>query len=172
MTIGMAPRASTAAARDAEQTQVFTVVCGDTSYGLPIDAVLTIFRTHAITPAPLAPPEILGLINLRGKIVTATSLRSILELPARSPVDALAVCIEWRGEQFALIVDDVGDVVSVSEACRIPDPPNESGRRGSLASGVYHLNEMILPVLDVEVLFDFEKRSEGARAQRRKDSIS
>jgi purine-binding chemotaxis protein CheW len=167
-----APRAPTPASREHEHSKVFTVLCGNAQYGLPIDAVLTIFRTQRITPAPLAPREILGLINLRGKIVTATSLRRILGLPDVGKFeDSLAICIERGDEQFALLVDDVGDVVSLSEALRVVAPPNANSRRAALTSGVFRLNDVILPVLDVDALFDFEGRSERALARKQKDSI-
>jgi purine-binding chemotaxis protein CheW len=147
-------------------------MCGGALYGLPIDSVLTIFRTQRITPAPLAPREILGLINLRGKIVTATSLRRILGLPDGGKFeDSLAICIERRDEQFALLVDDVGDVVGVSEAVRVVAPPNANSGRAVLTSGVFRLNDVILPVLDVDVLFDFERRSEFTQARKQKDSV-
>ena len=74
---------------------------------------------------PLGPREVVGLVNLRGKIVTAVSLRRRLGLEDPGPWnDALAIGMEYQGETFALFVDEVGDVITVSEDARIIAPPN------------------------------------------------
>jgi purine-binding chemotaxis protein CheW len=161
MTSSALKSAAASSAPDGE-AKVFTVMCGGEAFGLPIDAVQTIFRVGKITPVPMAPPEIVGLINLRGKINVATSLRLILGMPDQQNYeDALAICIERHGEQFALIVDRIGDVVTLSESARIHEPPNVDRRRAPLTAGVFHQHNEILPVLDVDVLLDFGRHQSG-----------
>ncbi|MCC2105274.1 MAG: chemotaxis protein CheW, partial [Hyphomicrobiales bacterium] len=58
----------------------FTVQAAGQLFGLPVDAVQTIFRLQAITPVPLGPDVVAGLVNLRGKIVVALSLEKRLDL--------------------------------------------------------------------------------------------
>src|SRR3982750_2412683 len=88
-----------------------TVVIEDQLFGLPIASVHDVFIATAITIVPLAPPEIAGLINLRGRVVTAVSLRRLLRLPDAPDTGELTVVgVELGGEHFGLVVDHVGEV--------------------------------------------------------------
>jgi purine-binding chemotaxis protein CheW len=138
----------------------FTViVCGET-FGLPIEAVQTIFRIEEVTPVPLGPDEILGLVNLRGKIVTAVSLRRRLRIKEETSCKGLlAIGIEHRGENFALVVDEVGDVITLDPKCRIPLPPHLDPLSMSLTNAVYRIETEILPILDMTSVFDFQRRN-------------
>ncbi len=135
---------------------VFTVVAAGETLGIPIASVRTIFRATGITPIPLAPQEILGLVNLRGKIVTAVSLRRRLGLPHdEAAASVLAVGIEHRGEDFALVVDEVREVVPLPEGRQIPVPSNIHAARSGFVRDVYQLDSSMLTVLDLDALFDF-----------------
>ncbi len=139
---------------------VFTVTAAGERLGLPVGCVHTIFRVSKITPVPLGPPEIVGLVNLRGKIVTAVSLRRRLGLPdGASHEDAIAIGIEHRGESFALLVDEVGDVVTVSDDSRIAAPANLSPTRVSVTSAVYRLEHEFISVFDMDAILEFGRAS-------------
>lgn len=133
----------------------FTVRTAGALFGLPVDAVQTIFRLQSITPVPLGPPVIAGLVNLRGKIVTAVSLARRLGLDSDArDASALAVAVERRGETFALIVEAVGDAIECGPADLIPSPRHIVDERARLTSSYYRTEKGILPVLDVDALFD------------------
>ena len=135
---------------------IFTLVVGGETFGLPVGCVHTIFRAAAVTVVPLGPREVVGLVNLRGKIVTAVSLRLRLDLDDHGPHDGtLAIGIEHEGETFALFVDEVGDVITVSEDAHIASPPNFSAVRLALTAAVYRLESRILPVLDLAAVLRF-----------------
>jgi purine-binding chemotaxis protein CheW len=142
-----------------DERHCFIVFVGAEKFGLPVDCVQTIFQIEAVTPVPLGPREILGLVNLRGKIVTAVSLRRRLQLPEEtSCVGALAIGMEHRGESFALVVDEVGDVIILDGKTRIPMPPHLDQQRAKLTEAVFRLNDGILPQLDMSAIFDFQRR--------------
>jgi purine-binding chemotaxis protein CheW len=143
-----------------EDCRCFTVIVRGETFGLPIEAVQTIFRIEDVTPVPRGPEEILGLVNLRGKIVTAVSLRRRLRIrEAETFRGLLAVGIEHRGENFALVVDEVGDVISLDPKCRIPLPPHLDPLSISLTNAVYKIETEILPILDMTSVFDFQRRN-------------
>ncbi|MDF2116775.1 chemotaxis protein CheW [Roseiarcaceae bacterium H3SJ34-1] len=132
---------------------VFTITVAGETFGLPIDCVRTVFRVGAVTPVPRAPPHIVGLINLRGKAVNAICLRRRLDLPgSQSEKNPFAVCIECAGEDFALIVDAVHDVVQFSEMQRIPVPSHVSDARARVTALLYNDAGGIVPLLDIERL--------------------
>ncbi len=138
----------------------FIIFVGGEPFGLPVDRVQTIFQIEAITPVPLGPREVIGLVNLRGKIVTAVCLRRCLQMQERiSKKPRLAIGVEYRGENFALVVDEVGDVIILDPEKRIPLPPHLDHQRMKLTSAVYRLDRQILSLLDMGSLFDFQRRN-------------
>lgn len=138
----------------------FIVFVGGEVFGLPVNRVQTIFQIEAVTPVPLGPREVLGLVNLRGKIVTAVSLRQRLKIVDAKPQKArLAIGIEHRGENFALVVDEVGDVIVLDPEKRIPMPPHLDDRRARLTEAVYRLDNQILSLLDMSAVFEFQRRN-------------
>ena len=139
------------------ESSYFTVFVNGEIFGLPVENTHTIFRIASVTSVPLSPGDIAGLVNLRGKIVTAVSLRKRLHMAADESVqNALAIVIEFRSENFALIVDQVGDVLSLGKSAQIPVPSHFNPQRARLTSGLYRVGKLLIPVLDIEALFTFQ----------------
>ena len=135
----------------------FTVFVNKEIFGLPVEHTHTIFRITSVTSVPKGPSDIAGLVNLRGKIVTAVSLRRRLRMPADvNTQDALAIGIEHKGENFALIVDEVGDVLSLAKSMQIPIPAHFDPERSRLTGGLYRVGKLLIPVLDIDALFAFQ----------------
>jgi len=140
--------------------QCFVVSVNGESFGLPVDSVQTVFRIEAVTPIPLGPREIIGLVNLRGKIVTAVSLRRRLDLPDGFEAPSkLAVGMDYRGENFALVIDEVGDVISLPADGQIALPPHLVEGRAKFTKAAYRLENGILSLLDVGAIFDFPRHA-------------
>ncbi len=138
-----------------DQYRCFTILVEGKIFGLPVMSIQTIFRIQDVTPVPLCPYEILGLTNLRGKIVTALSLRRRLRLPPEDRLhDLLAIGIEHRNESFALVIDEVGDVIVLDPKDRLAIPPHLNPLSAALTAAVYHTETGILPILDFNTLFD------------------
>ena len=138
-----------------DDRRCFTVVVAGRTYGLPVEHIHTVFEMMAVTPVPLAPPEVLGLVNLRGKIVTAVSLRRRLRCEDDGVQDPrIAVGIDYRHESFALVVDEVGDVLTLNGGTLIETPPH-LGIEGIPIDSVHRLDELILPILDLEWVLTF-----------------
>jgi purine-binding chemotaxis protein CheW len=149
------------------ERRYFTVSDGSSTFGLPVHSVQTIFRIEGVTPVPLGPAEVDGLVNLRGRIVTAVSLKRRLGGAAAGAArGALAIGIEHRGENFALIVDEVGDVITCDEAARIGRPSHVDPARARLISDYYCLDTGILPILDMNAVFDFERQGDKRGSAR------
>ncbi len=139
---------------------VFTVVAAGEILGIPIANVRTIFRAVGITHIPLAPPEVMGLVNLRGKIVTAISLRRRLGLEGgEASLSPIAVGLEHRGEDFALVVDEVREVVPLPEGRQIAIPSNMHAVRAGLVREVHQIGDKILTILDMDSLLEFGRHT-------------
>lgn len=120
-------------------------------FGVPVLRVQDVIAETAINRVPLAPPEVAGSLNLRGRIVTAIDMRLRLRMPAREPGDGfMSVIVERSGELYALLVDDVGDVLWLSADSHEPAPVTMSGHWRGLCNGLYRLENDLLLVVNVE----------------------
>jgi purine-binding chemotaxis protein CheW len=150
------------ARQGAAGASVFTVVAGGETLGVPIESVRTIFRVEEISPIPLAPDGVLGLVNVRGKIVTAVSLRQRLGMEEVERDLTLAVGVERRGEDFAIVVDDVREVASLAGAPIVSVPSQALEARAELVREVYRLESNLLTVLDMDALLEFGRPAPAA----------
>jgi purine-binding chemotaxis protein CheW len=124
-------------------------------FGIPIERVQDVFKPSRITRVPLAGAEIAGVLNLRGRIVTAIELRHRLRLSARDERQvAMAIGIEFRGESFGLLVDSVGEVLKLPESEREANPINLDRNLGLVAAGVFRLDGQLLVILDIDRVLD------------------
>jgi purine-binding chemotaxis protein CheW len=136
-------------------TEYVTVMLDGQWFGLPIRRVQDAFMPQQLTRVPLSGPEIAGILNLRGRIVTAVDLRCRLGLPPRPDgAPPMAVGIEWHGESYGLLVDAVGEVVKLPDAGCEPNPVNLDAKFARVSNGVHRLDAQLLVVLDVERLLD------------------
>lgn len=148
----------------AATTQDFiTVIIAGQTFGIPVGLVQDVFVPQSVTRVPLAPPEVAGVLNLRGRIVTAVDMRRSLGLPPRNDgKPSMAVGIEKNGEAYGLVIDQVGEVLSlISEECE-PNPANLDPCWRSVSRGIYRLDGTLLVVLEVDRILEFEKSVEAA----------
>lgn len=143
-------------------SEFITIVVGNQSFGIPVSAVQDVFVPQVITRVPLAPREIAGVLNLRGRIVTAVDLRARLGLAAdEGAAGRLAVGIERGAEAYGLLIDEVGDVLRLDPEALEPIPSNLDVQWSAVSRGVYRLDGNLLIVLDVDRVLDFGPRHEA-----------
>jgi purine-binding chemotaxis protein CheW len=130
--------------------QYITVRIHDQLFGLPIAAINEVFVPEQITRVKLAPREVEGVLNLRGRIVTMIDVRALLRLPPRQSEPLVAAGIDYRGESYGLIIDAVGEVLTVDALPRQPNPANIDARWAELITGVYRVGGELMLVLDVD----------------------
>jgi purine-binding chemotaxis protein CheW len=136
-------------------TEYVTVLIGEQLFGLPISRVQDVFMPERLTRVPLASAEIAGVLNLRGRIVTAIDMRCRLGLPPRSePRPPMAVGIECDGESYGLLIDSVGEVLKLADETRETNPVNLDAQLAQLSAGVHRLDGQLLVILDVDRVLD------------------
>jgi purine-binding chemotaxis protein CheW len=140
---------------DTAATEFVTFTIAGQAFGLPIGRVQDVFKPARITRVPLAGAEIAGVLNLRGRIMTAIDMRRRLDVKKREDGAApMAIGIEAKGESFGLLVDAVGEVLKLADFHREPNPINLDGKLAALSAGVYRLDGALLVVLDVDRILD------------------
>jgi len=128
-----------------------TVMLDGQLFGLPIARVQDVFMPDRLTRVPLAPPEIAGVLNLRGRIVTAVDLRVRLGMAPRGDGrPPMAVGIELKGESYGLLIDTVGEVMKLADSSREANPVNLDARLARVSAGVHRLEGQLLVILDVD----------------------
>ena len=137
--------------------EYITLTIADQLFGLPIGEVHEVFSVQRITRVPLAARPIKGLVNLRGRVVTAICLRAVLNLPdGKECAERMAIGVESRGEPFALLVVRIGDVVRLPPATLEPNPIHLNPDWQNLSQGVHRLETSLLVVLDPECIVGSE----------------
>ncbi len=132
-------------------TEYVTVLIGGQLFGLPISRVQDVFMPDRLTRVPLAHPDIAGVLNLRGRIVTAIDMRIRLGIAReRDAKPAMAVGIESRGESYGLLIDSVGEVLKLSPDSREQNPINLDPRWARVSGGVHRLDGQLMVILDVD----------------------
>jgi purine-binding chemotaxis protein CheW len=130
-----------------------TMTIAGQTFGIPVLTVRDVLAAQRITPVPLAPPEIAGSLNLRGRIVTAVDMRRRLGVTAQNPAEhGMSIVVECDGEFYSLIVDEVGDVLSVPQTAYEPNPVTLAPSWRDVCAGLYRLDRQLLVILDVERL--------------------
>lgn len=130
---------------------VLTLSVGDQTCGLPVLSVRDVLGATKLTPIPLAPGQVAGSLNLRGRIVTAVDLRRRLGIAERpAGAQAMSVVVEHQGELYSLQADQVGEVITVDPADRLANPPTLSPAWHEFSLGVHRLDQDLLVLLSVE----------------------
>ena len=144
-------------------TEYVTVTIGDHMFGLPIFRVQDVFVPVGLTRVPLAPPEVAGILNLRGRVVTAIDMRSRLDFGERGPgTPVMAIGIELKGESYGLLVDAVGEVMQLHNSACEAKPTNLDPRLSRVAAGIYRLEGQLMVVLDVDRVLDIRNGAVAA----------
>ena len=152
-----------AGAESAGETQDFvTMTILGQLFGIPVLTVQDILGQQKITRIPLAPPEVAGSLNLRGRIVTAVDVRLRLGMtPRAADAKPMSVVVDQGGESYSLLVDAVGEVLSLKASDYERNPPTLDARWRDFSDGIHRLNGQLLIVLDVPQLLQFG-RAEAA----------
>jgi purine-binding chemotaxis protein CheW len=122
-------------------------------FGVPVGSVQEVLKQQELTTVPQAPPEVSGLINLRGQIITTLELRTRLGLAPR-PIGAPAVNVVVRtsdGGVVSLLVDEIGDVLEPTDESFEMPPETVPSRIRALVTIVCKLEKQLMLVLDTEL---------------------
>ena len=135
-----------------------TFQIGEQLFGVPIGDVQDVFKPQRLTPVPLSHPDVAGVLNLRGRIVTMIDCRQHLGLGKSKYEGMMAVGVERGNESYGLLIDKIGDVLSLDPSTLEANPVNLDTRWRAVSKGVYRLEHRLLIVLNISTILDFGKR--------------
>jgi len=135
-----------------EPTELLTCLVGDQWIGLKVQNVREVVTKQLRTEMPLSPDCVMGLINLRGKVITEIEVRTVVGLPHRDEDKPLHVAIVEtdNGEDFGLIVDNVGAVVELDLDNFESTPRSLSPAWLQVSEGVMKQEDRVIVVVNVD----------------------
>jgi purine-binding chemotaxis protein CheW len=137
--------------------QLVTLTIAEQLFGIPVLSVQDVLAPQPVARVPMAHPVVAGLINLRGRIVTAINMRQRMALPPRDEgVEGMSVVVEYQNELYSLNIDTIGDVVSVPIDKIEANLATLDPLWRSFADGIYRLDEQLLVILDITRLLDLD----------------
>jgi purine-binding chemotaxis protein CheW len=134
--------------------EVVTFRVGKQWFGLPVIAVQEVISHQQTARVPLARSCVAGLLNLRGQVVTAIDMHDRMEISANASESLMDVVVCDGGELFALVVDEVGDVVAVPPHTLERLPASLDGLWARICTGVVRLDNGLLALIAVARLLD------------------
>lgn len=136
---------------DATAGQYCTFYLDDQFFGVEVNSVQEVLRYQEMTPVPQARPEIRGLINLRGQIVTAIDLRCRLDFePSEEGARPMNVVVGDGEGTVSFLVDRIGDVINVQAEQYEPTPRTLTGVVAEMVKGTYKLEDQLMLILDLQ----------------------
>jgi purine-binding chemotaxis protein CheW len=140
-----------------------TATIGGQLFGLPIAGVQDVFVPDRLTSVPLAPPEIAGVLNVRGRVLTIIDMRRRLELEVlEESRRTLVVGIEHKGESYGLLIDRVGEVLKLPARSFEDNPINFDRTLTQVSAGVHRLDGKLMVVLDLDRVLELGTAAKAA----------
>lgn len=135
--------------------EYLTLTIADQMFGIPVLQVQDVMGEQKMTRVPLAPREIAGSLNLRGRIVTAINMRRRMGLDdLAAGLKYMNIVVDYKADLYSLMVDNVGEVVPLSDGDFESNPPTLDPLWRQLSLGIYRLDQKLLIILDVTKLFE------------------
>lgn len=134
------------------ETTRLAVCCqvGDALCAFDTEPVQEIVRVQQITRVHRAPASVLGIVNLRGRIITVVDLRRRLDLGVGEITDDARILIaEWKGEPIGFLIEREAGAVEYDPESLRPSPENLGSRLGGMVLGVFRSEERLVALLDI-----------------------
>jgi purine-binding chemotaxis protein CheW len=144
--------------RNNGETQEFvTATIAGQLFDIPVLTTQDVLSPQALASIPLAQSEVAGALNLRGRIVTAIDLRVRLDMAPADKEKSMSIVVDHHGELYSLLIDEVGEVLSVPLESFEHNPPTLDAGWREVAAGIFRLDGQLMVVLEVDKLLEFAK---------------
>jgi purine-binding chemotaxis protein CheW len=138
---------------DNDVIRVLIINIGDHYFGTPIHEIQDVIQRQKTTQVPLTQNSIIGLLNLRGHIVTEVNMATALNIPSAVETERkYSIVIGQKGELYSLAIDDIGDVIDVQSSSIETIPETIDRSWINVSKGVIRLPEKLVVILNLEAL--------------------
>ncbi len=151
-------------AGDSERNMAFKV--GDEQYAIPLLTVREVIAIPEVTPVPFTPKHFLGIMNIRGQVISVVDLRIKLGVPDKRNSETSVIILDHEDITVGVVVDSIDRVLVVSSEDRIPTPEIESKVNNKYIEGVFRVEDKLVLLIDILSLLD-SKDLQTIRSQRK-----
>lgn len=145
-------------ANETDIQEFLTIIIAGQRFGIPVLQVQDVLGHQKVTKIPLAPPEVAGSLNLRGRIVTAIDVRRRMGLEKNEDeTSQMGVVVEKGNELYSLIIDRVGDVMALNSSEIENNPATLDPLWHEVSAGIYRLENELLVLMDIDKFLDIVK---------------
>ncbi len=136
------------------------IVCfniGQEEYGIDILQVQEILKLPAVTRLPKSKPYIMGVMDLRGKVIPIVDLSVRFGIESKQREKSRAIVVDISGKKVGLAIDAVSHVIRVNSADIEPPPPVVKGISGKYIVGIAKIEDGFVVILDIYQIFSAEE---------------
>jgi len=134
-------------------------------FALRVEDVQEVMMDQPLTPVPLAPDHVVGLLNLRGQIMPALDLRVRLLFPRRGEGEGSSlIVIRIQGTSLSLVVDEIGDVLELPARSWRDPPDTLAAQHRGFVRAICPIDRHVVLALNVEALVGDDNRPTHSRA--------
>jgi purine-binding chemotaxis protein CheW len=133
---------------------ILTFAVHDEWYAVRIERVLEIYNEYEVTPIPTVPPHILGVINIRGEIVSVTDLAALLQLSRDEESESPAIVVGGEDSVTALLVDSIGDIVEVATESIEPPLSGIGKAQAEFVEGSVSIDERLVALVNLDAVLE------------------
>jgi purine-binding chemotaxis protein CheW len=137
-----------------ELVGILTFAIDDEWYAVRIERVLEIYNEYEVTPVPTVPPHILGVINIRGEIMSVTDLASLLQLSRDEESESPAIVVGGDDSVTALLVDSIGDIVEVENESIEPPLSGIGKAQAEYVEGSVSIDERLVALVNLDTVLE------------------
>jgi len=162
---------SASSAQGSASRRYVSFILGTGRYCVPVDQVMQIIRPQGILSVPKAAPFVPGVINLRGDVIPVVSLRARLGIGDAQAAGGTAgnvasrariIIIKMGSRVCGLMVDDVREIVDISEASVQRDSDQVPGAHAQFTGGVAQRDGTLFLILDLQRVLSAGRDLQGA----------
>ncbi len=138
--------------------ELATFYVGEALCGMDILKIQEINKVMQMTKVPQAPSYVMGILNLRGQIVTIIDLGKKLGLGKSDTSNASRnIIVNSSGGHVGLLVEGISDVITADMSKTEPAPANMNGIQGKFFTGVCKTDTLLIGILDIEKVLRLEE---------------
>jgi purine-binding chemotaxis protein CheW len=157
----MSAHGQAVASTENPMSQWVTFSLGEETYGINVMQVQEVLKMTEIAPVPGAPDYVIGIINLRGNVVTVVDTRSRFGLPPQDPTDSTRiVIIEANGQVVGILVDGVAEVVELNADDIETAPAVGNDETARYIQGVHSREDRLIILVDLDKFLSEEELDE------------
>lgn len=136
---------------------------GSEDFGIQLLTVKEVLAIPDITPVPQTPPHFLGIINLRGNVISIMDLRAKFGIKYSNSDETTVIILDFGDYQLGVVVDRVDSVLSLNPDQISSKPHIESAKSTDYISGVYRQDQKLILILDIAKALSVEDRNVATR---------